>query len=422
MVNNFYWSFRNQCIKVYLNTLYPVLLSRRAKVIGKRDKIDVVFFAINLAMWRYQGVYDLLSKEKRFCCHIILTVSKLRKSQAGKDLQELRDFFNARSIDFCDYDDLNNRAYDVKNKINPDILFYPQPYPGSYPVEHDFPMFEDKLMGYIHYSINVVKATDWLYDLRFHNLAWKIYCPTLFEKDTAKNESRNKGRNWVVSGYCNLDRYIGKEVHDVWKKKDITLKRLIWAPHFSIVPESSWLGCRSNFLKMAQFMLNVADTYKHKLQIAFKPHPWLKSVLYEHPDWGKDRTDKYYERWALGENTQLETGDFVALFKTSDAMIHDCGSFTAEYLFVNKPVAFITSDVERLKEDHSDFGRAALDQHYIVGNESEIQEFIEDVVLGGSDPLAPKRTEFYETILRPNVTGTTSQFIVDDIKKSLSLV
>ena len=47
--------------------------------------------------------------------------------------------------------------------------------------------------------------------------------------------------------------------------------------------------------------------------------------------------------------------------------------------------------------------------------------FIDDVVLGGQDPMQAQRTEFFETVLRPNVTGSTSQFIVDDIKKGLGI-
>jgi CDP-glycerol glycerophosphotransferase (TagB/SpsB family) len=120
-------------------------------------------------------------------------------------------------------------------------------------------------------------------------------------------------------------------------------------------------------------------------------------------------------------NTQLETGDFVDLFKTSDAMIHDCGSFTAEYLYVNKPVAFVSDNIEQLKIPHSDFGRAALDQHYILKDKDDVLAFINDVVLGGNDSKKEQRTRFFETVLKPDVTGTTSQFIVNDIKKSLGL-
>ena len=423
MDNQLYWSLRNLVIKLYLNTLYPRILKRRVKKIGRKDRIEVVFFAMNVAMWRYQGVYDLLSKEERFNCHIVLTVpNSFTREQQALDLQQMRDYFQKKNINYLDYDESNNRAFDVKRHINPDILFYPQPYGGNmYPREHDFSAFKDKLWCYIPYGINVVKEADWIYDLYFHNLAWKIYRPLRHETDITVKTARNRGRNTVTSGYLNLDRYLLESAEDVWKIKSHYHKRLIWAPHFSIDPENVLLKGRANFLWMSQLMLDIAVQYKDRLQIAFKPHPRLKSELYRHPDWGKEKADRYYELWATMENTQLETGDFVDLFKTSDAMIHDSGSFTAEYLFVNKPVAFSTKDIETLLKEHSEFGRAALKQHYIVGDESEVRSFIEKVVLAGQDQMAAKRTEFYEAVLKPNVKGTTSQFIVDDIKKSLGI-
>ena len=168
-------------------------------------------------------------------------------------------------------------------------------------------------------------------------------------------------------------------------------------------------------------MFDIAEQYKDSLQIAFKPHPRLKTELYRHPDWGKEKTDQYYQRWDSMENTQLETGDFIELFKTSDAMIHDSGSFTIEYLFVNKPVAFTTADFEALKSEHNDIARACLDQYYVVHDENELMAYIKDVVIAGQDTMKDQRTAFFQTALKPNVRGNTSEFIVNDIKRSLGL-
>ena len=421
-MGNLKQSLREQAVKVYLNGLYPIVLRHRAKQIGKKDKIEVVFFAMNLAMWRYQGVYELLSQDERFNCHIVFTVpSTFTEEQKAADLQQLRVFFDSKGIQYIDHDLSSRDGFDVKKLIDPDIIFYPQPYAYTYPQNHAYGLFKSKLWCYVTYSINVVKGNTWLYDLKFHNLAWKIYCPTALEKDSASEIARNHGRNWVVAGYANLDKYCSDECVDVWKIKDKAVKRLIWAPHFTLSQDTTWMFSRSSFLWMCEKMLDLADRYCDKLQIAFKPHPRLKSELYKHPDWGKEKTDAYYKRWADGINTQLETGDFVDLFKSSDAMIHDCGSFTAEYLYVNKPVAFVTSDFENLMKDHNAFGQEALKRHYIVSNEDEARVFIEKVVLNGLDAKAAERTDFFNTVLKQNVNGSTSEFIVDDMKRSLGL-
>ena len=420
MFSQLYEKLRPLGVKAYYSGLYPLMLKSRARAIGKKDRIEVVFFAFNLAMWRYQGVYDLLSKDKRFNCHIVFTVTRNKNGKIASELQPLREYFSSRGIPYVDYDDNTPEGYNVKELINPDILFYTQPYAYMYPANHDFFLFKDKLLCYIPYGFFIVENDHELYDLPYHNLAWKIYCPFLNDKKKAKAVSRNSGLNWVVSGYHLLDQYNRQDTLDVWKIKDRKVKRLIWAPHFTLT-KVSWIEAQSNFLWMSQLMLDVAERYKDRLQIAFKPHPRLISELYLHPDWGKERTDNYYQRWASMENTQVETGEFVDLFKTSDAMIHDSGSFSVEYLFVNKPVAFVKTDMAFNKAGYTNIGSAALDQHYIVHNEQEVTAFIDDVVLGGNDPMSSQRTEFCNTVLRPDVTDSPSQFIVNDIKKGLGL-
>lgn len=405
---------------IYLNALYPFVLKHRARTIGRKEKIDVVFFAMNVAMWRYQGVYDLLSMDNRFNCHIVLTVPKtFMKEQQNDELVQLRKYFDSKGIEYIDHDD-DLKGSDVKGLINPDILFYPQPYDDLYLPNHDYGNFLSKLLCYMPYSVNVIEKADWLYNLNFHNLAWKIYCPLKVEKENAMITAKNHGRNWFVSGYSNLDNYLSDVPEDVWKIKDRSVKRLIWAPHFTL-SHVTWLKPRSNFLWMAQLMLDLAIRYKSSLQIAFKPHPRLKSELYRHPEWGKERTDNYYHQWETMENTQLETGGFVDLFMTSDAMIHDCASFTAEYLYVNRPVAFVAKNFEDLKSDHSLFGCEALNQHYLIESENQVRLFVKQVLLEGEDTKKEQRTRFFNDVLKPNVKGSTSQFIVDDIKKSLGI-
>lgn len=421
MIRQIYWKLRQQISTYKLNYLYPIVLNKIAKEIGKKDRIEVVFFAMNIATWRYQGVYDLLSNDARFNCHIVFTVpNTFSKDQQMEDINQMREYFGSKGVEFVDHDINDEMGYDVKNLINPDILFYPQPYDKIFLPNHEYSLYSRKLLCYIPYSVFITGPSAWQYDLPFHNLAWKIFCPILEEKENASKISQNHGRNWVVSGYYMLDKYLKDDVEDVWKIKDRSIKRLIWAPHFTL-SSVTWLKPRSNFLWMSQLMFYIAQQYKNRIQIAFKPHPRLKSELYRHPNWGKERTDNYYQQWNMMHNTQLETGDFIDLFMTSDAMIHDCASFAVEYLFVNKPVSFVSKDIDCLKLEHSKFGCDVLDQHYIVGNEEQVMTFVNQVVLDGKDIQKEQRTRFYETILKPNITGTTSKFIVDNIKKSLKI-
>ena len=103
------------------------------------------------------------------------------------------------------------------------------------------------------------------------------------------------------------------------------------------------------------------------------------------------------------------------------ALFSSEATISCERMFVNKPVAFITTDIDSLKAEHNKLGKASLEQHYIVGNEQEVMAFINDVVLDGRDLKAAQRTEFCKTVLKTVVAVPPSQLIVDEIKKGLGL-
>lgn len=403
----------------FIRYIQPILIKQREKKVGKKNAINVVFLAINISMWRYQEIYELLKHESRFRVFVVLSAATtISKEDVISDLTALRFFFNKNGIDFIDFNEIDWRGYDL-NRLQPDIIFYPQPYDEFCVDEHDYKRYTSKLLCFVPYGIGQTEEA-WFYNTPFHNLAWKLYYPFPVDKERAKKLSKNRGANMVISGYTNFAKYLVDDAKDVWKLADKRLKRLIWAPHFSIGSENT-LYSHSNFLWMSELMLNLAIEYKDKIQIAFKPHPRLKSELYRHKSWGKKRTDEYYDVWSNMENTFFENGDFIDLFKTSDAMIHDCSSFSIEYLFVNNPVAFVTRDISSLFKDLPKFGQEAIMQHYILKNEKDIRSWIIDVVLNGNDSMKPQRSGFYEKQLKPSVDISTSQFIVNDIKASLGI-
>ena len=86
---------------------------------------------------------------------------------------------------------------------------------------------------------------------------------------------------------------------------------------------------------------------------------------------------------------------------TSDAMIHDCGSFTVEYHYSENPVMYVSQNfVEQLKEKN-EFGKLAMNHHYVGKTKEDIIAFIENIVLAGNDPMKPRRQQFKKDYLLP---------------------
>ena len=106
----------------YLRWEYIDFHQRRyVSKLQKREKINVVFFAMQRSLWKYQNLYREISKNNRFHVSIVLSPAQnFAKEQQERDMNELRRFFIEQGIAFCDYDVANpQNAIDVKlRKLN----------------------------------------------------------------------------------------------------------------------------------------------------------------------------------------------------------------------------------------------------------------------------------------------------------------
>jgi len=385
--------------------------------IRERGYARVVFFASNLSMWRYQGIYDLMRQDPRFKTLILLVpFNNYSDSQKTENINALRDFFNSKNIPFEDTTDWPKEKFALKEWFNPDILFYPQPYERYYGNLLDSVYYRDRLLCFAPYGVGTV-ATVWSVNTPFQNLAWRLFYETDIYREVAQKITYNKGRNVVVVGNTNADIFLESNHSNPWKEQSGLKKRIIWAPHFSI--KSDMKLHRSSFLWLHDMMVNIAQQYSDTLQFAFKPHPKLKTELYKMDDWGKERTDEYYRTWATMPNTQLEESSFIDLFMTSDAMIHDCASFTVEYHYSKKPCLFTTNDIQETREPLNELGRAALDAHYFGKDAQDICRFLDEVVLKGADPKKDEREAFFRKYLLPPNGKTAAGNILDNIVESI---
>ncbi len=385
--------------------------------IKHKNQINVVFVAANLAMWQYQHLYDLMANHKRFNVSIIIApFPGFSENERKKNADELKMYFSQKHMKYIDCQDFK---YDFEKNLDPDILFYTQYYANVYQKKYDAWHFKYKLLCAYPYGFKdcYLKTS---YNNPFHNVAWKLYYASDEDLKNARASADNKGKNIVIVGCPHADDFLSPEINDVWKPQNVTKKRIIYAPHFTIEKGISSLFF-SNFLMFHKLMQEIATKYADQIQFAFKPHPRLLTELYKHKDWGKEKADEYYNWWQSQENTQLETGSFIDLFKTSDAMIHDCSSFSIEYFYTKNPVMYVSRDMAEIKKCKNEVGTIALDTHYIAKEEEDIIAFIENVVLKGIDPMKQQREDFFEKYLLPPNGKTVAQNTMDDILKSLNI-
>jgi hypothetical protein len=395
---------------------YGLRKERIRNEVFAKDKIKVVFFVLYDSMWKSDELFRLLLRHERFDPYIVSSPYPEHPLPFRKETQEkIKQYCDKRGFPFVPgYDFTNNKWFDVK-AFHPDIVFYTQPYKSGHPIFRIEKLWNHCLFSYIPYCLMMGKGAGPRKSL-LYNIAWKVFCSNNFEFEQSVKYSLAKGSNVVVSGFPLYDQ-LKNTVPDfsVWKIKNKNLKRIIWAPHHSILANDHLNY--SNFLEIAAPMLEFAKREKDRIQIAFKPHPILKRKLYKLEGWGIERTDAYYEEWSKMDNTILAESDYVNLFLTSDAMIHDSSSFSGEYLYTQKPVMYIT------KPDHVDhleaFGALCYNMHYKGASMGDIEYFVEDVVLKGNDVMREKRIEFYNRYLLPPGNQNVAKNMFDEFLKCI---
>jgi CDP-glycerol glycerophosphotransferase (TagB/SpsB family) len=116
-----------------------------------------------------------------------------------------------------------------------------------------------------------------------------------------------------------------------------------------------------------------------------------------------------FKKWEQLENCQLVIGDYVDLFIDSDALIHDSGGFMAEYLLLNKPLAYTLNDRD-LEVGLNDFGKQLIKFHEIIKNKKELDTFLINVI-NENDDLKIKKNDFVK-----------NNFIIEGKKASQNIV
>lgn len=400
------------------NRLQRDLLLTKIKNSGQ--PIRVLFIISSLPMWRGQGLYNLLSRDSRFNPQILIAPFKrFNKEEALKYSKDISSYLLSQGIIAHNAMDSDFKLELYLKQFNPEIIFPCQPYDGIYGNILDFNFNRHRIYCYIPYALSTVND-EFAYNFELQNLCLKYYLPTDLHYKTARRIMANGAKNVKIVGEPDYDKF-KSSAFNPWKEMDdgIHRKKIIWAPHFTI--NSNELLHRSSFLWLYDEMLKLAEEYKDKIQFAFKPHPNLHSILCNREDWGHDKTNQYYNLWTSMPNTQLEEGHFVDLFSHSDAMIHDSGSFTGEYLFVKKPVMFTTNNMNAIRKGADDFGLKCLDLHYVGKSVSDIRSFIEDVVLNENDIMKSEREEFYNNYLIPPNGRTVADNIYYDLIETLGL-
>jgi CDP-glycerol glycerophosphotransferase (TagB/SpsB family) len=224
----------------------------------------------------------------------------------------------------------------------------------------------------------------------------------------------NAGRNCIVTGYPKLDAYINNSriVKNRFKNSDISIARIIYAPHHSF----------SNRLSFATFQWNGRELLEYarvhpETSWVFKPHPRLKYELVASGFMTLQEANDYYSAWNNLQNTCVyDQGDYIDLFVESSALVTDCISFIGEYLPSGHPVILL---VNPESAGYNEFGKAVIAHYYQVKDIVSLREKLDLVAINGNDSFREQRISDVQTIFPQQVQS--ARIITEALASTLLL-
>lgn len=391
------------------------LNARRKKLrsILKERPLRVAFQVAQLSKWKSEKLLRLMLQDTRFRPMIwavpVGGVMHIKDPQAhARDIARTTAAFESRGITVRSYASLD--AFPAEEK--PDLIFIHEAYNYIFKTE-SYRGLTNELLCYVPYAFRNSNNAE-AFDGIGNNCAVFDFIENEAFRDYICRHASHRGRNCVVTGTPLADMFMDEACYreSGWKDCGKPMKKVIWAPHWTITPETCWF-VSGTFLKNAEAMLELAEEHCHDIQFAFKPHPHLHRILCSLPEWGKEKADDFYRRWQEMPNTQLEEGPYIDLFMQSDAIIHDSGSFILEYLFADKPGMFL-----RENGGYGDYNDITIDclRAYRYGlTKADIEDFLQRSVLGTEDSKKDIRRELRERYVIPPHQQSAAQNILEAI-------
>lgn len=399
--------------------------TKRTELSNSSRPIRVYFLAINKAQFVYQSIYDAMEKDPSFEPTILVCPEWV---ESGPDADErLRQYFTDKGMRI---------STQIDSQKLPDVVFFPnlddRVFKGVIRLKKAY----DKILCCsMFYSMGIDNSGSfYVYqpDFRF---TWKQYVPCVFYKELASKHGWRNGRNVVCSGSPKSDTLFGISQDCLfWKDRSHAHKRIIWAPHWSVLV----YGKMSNFDRYYRHFFEFAKSHP-EIEIVLKPHPLLKPRLTDPAKKNRFRAedpeyvevdclptereyDEFVRQWcSLPNANYMDSGDYNDLFSSSDTMILDSVSFMAEYLVTEKPMCFcVREPLDQLQDrlGFNEFGKDLQSAMTIAPEWENIERFIADIVSKGDDGLSSKRAEVVKKHLSVN-KGHVGEFVALDIKRSL---
>ncbi len=382
-------------------SLVPVVRARYAEHAARcRAKLDrgeplkVCFLICDASMFSGESVFQLMRDDARFIPSIAVAPRVTRgeeflRETLAKTVGRLEAKYPGFVRSLYDPDSGEAEAIDA-DIVFSTVLYEDQTLP-DYTIER---LSKRSLTAILYYGYGGLFISNEYKTPYLPNvvLAWKYFVSNAATRDLGVARNPLLAANIEVVGYCKMDR-----LEPLLAKRETSAagrrRKVIISPHHTIDTSTDALAL-STFIKNAGTLLELPARFP-EIDFVFRPHPLLFPRLATAKWWGTEKTATYRSRMEAYPNVEFQQGgDYFDAFADSDALIHDCGSFLAEYFYTGKPQCFMLNDDSTVDTQFLPFGRKLLEHVFRAYDGAGIEWFIREVVIGGNDPDCAVRADF----------------------------
>jgi hypothetical protein len=376
--------------------------------------LRIAFVVNDRSKWNASSLVEQLRTEGwEPRIHLCLTDAKgLSADEKRASYLEERAFFAAIDEDLVDLYDVDTGQEVPIEVVETDLVFYQQPWGMK-----DWPrrMVGRALGAYMHYGFMIMANHGMHYNVgTFHSYLWRYFAQTEEHRLLHLAHDPSAHDRIVVTGYPKLDVFLEPDAAareraaGTWAGPDPRAKRIIFAPHHSLGKDNLQM---STFRWSGRRLLELART-EPGLQWVYKPHPTLKHSVVKNRVMTRAEYHDYERAWATLPNaTVYDSGGYFDIFRASDAMITDCGSFLAEYLPTGKPLIWLVSE-------HSiglnRIGQTLEPALYRADDLASFERLFDRVIRSGDDPLEEVR-KARSALLFPG-EGSSATAVVEHLR------
>ena len=395
-----------------VRALAPVVRARYAKHVracreklASGERLKVAFLVCDASMFSGESVYVRMADDPRFDCFIAVVPRVTRgedflRSTLEKTTGNLRKKYGeaVRAL----YDPATKTAVPLDADVVFSTVVYEDQTLPDYTTER---LSERALVAILYYGygglfISNEKKTPFLPNIV---LSWRYFVSN--EATRRMNVEKNPllAENAVAVGYAKMDRLASIP------RQTAVGKTILICPHHTIEKIPGELSL-STFLKNADLFQRLPELFP-EITFVFRPHPLLFPRLATAKWWGSERAAAYERAMEAHPNVIFQRGgDYFDAFRNSDALIHDCGSFLAEYFYTGCPQCYLLESDATLDEQFLPFARTLAEHVRKAYADEDVIGFIRDVA-AGRDPDRESRAAFAAKEVCVNHPDATSSVI-----------